>query len=433
MRRPSVTAVRAAAVSMLAAASVAACGLGSAGTPSASNNGEPSGTPITVGISLSKTGQFSADGLASLRGYQLWAADVNSHGGLLGRPVKLVVLNDNSDPGTVKANYTKLITQDHVDLTLGPFSSLLTVPAATVASHYGYAMTAGSATAPTVYAREPAQPVQHQRPGATADGAVRQLGGVAAPGQRPKSAAYAMVADPFADPPVQQAQSILEKAGIATAYSNASAPYQKTTPAALAADADKVAAAHPQIVLIGSVDVPTVSAFINEFKRLRFNPQMIIAAAGPDQGQAVPQPGRHQQRHRDHGPEYLVRRLPERAEPRDGAGIHRQVRRHRLGHQRGRGGGVLGGPGHGGRGRQRGPQPEEDHRLPAQPRHPVRHRPGAGPVGQVREGPAGRPEPQGLRLRLPVAGDRNRFVQVLSLQGKPSPNIVISKPPWTTG
>jgi branched-chain amino acid transport system substrate-binding protein len=106
------------------------------------------------------------------------------------------------------------------------------------------------------------------------------------PGQRPKSAAYAMVDDPFADPPVMQAQTILEKAGIATVYNNASAPYKKTTPAALAADADKVAAAHPQIVLIGSVDVPTVSAFINEFKRLRFNPQMIIAAAGPDQGQA---------------------------------------------------------------------------------------------------------------------------------------------------
>ena len=64
-----------------------------------------------------------------------------------------------------------------------------------------------------------------------------------------------MVADPFADPPVQQAQSILEKAGIATAYSNASAPYEQTTTAALAADADKVAAAHPQMVLIGSAAI----------------------------------------------------------------------------------------------------------------------------------------------------------------------------------
>ena len=284
MRRPSVTAVRAAAVSMLAAASVAACGLGSAGTPSASNNGEPSGTPITVGISLSKTGQFSADGLASLRGYQLWAADVNSHGGLLGRPVKLVVLNDNSDPGTVKVNYTKLITEDHVDLTLGPFSSLLTVPAATVANQNHYAMTAGSATAPTVY--NASLPNLFSTSAPVAQQMVPFAKWVASlpPGDRPKTAAYAMVDDPFADPPVQTAQGILEQAGVTTVYSNANAKYTKITTAALAADADKVAAANPQVVLIGSVDVPTVAAFINEFKRLRFNPHMIIAAAGPDQG-----------------------------------------------------------------------------------------------------------------------------------------------------
>lgn len=284
MRRPSVTALRATAVSMLAAASVAACGLSSTGTPSTSNNGGASGTPIKVGISLSLTGDFSADGQASLRGYRLWAADVNSHGGLLGRPVKLVVLNDHSDPNTVKKNYTTLITQDQVNLTLGPFSSLLTVPAAQAAARHGYAMTAGSATAPSVYQASlpnlfsTSAPVQQQM--------VPFANWVAAlpPGQRPKSAAYAMVDDPFADPPVMQAQTILEKAGVATVYNNANALYEKTTPAALAADADKVAAAHPQIVLIGSVDVPTVSAFINEFKRLRFNPQMIIAAAGPDQG-----------------------------------------------------------------------------------------------------------------------------------------------------
>ena len=284
MRRPSVTAVRAAAVSMLAAASVAACGLGSAGTPSSSNNGEPSGTPITVGISLSKTGQFSADGLASLRGYQLWAADVNSHGGLLGRPVKLVVLNDNSDPNTVKANYSKLITQDRVDLTLGPFSSLLTVPAATVANQHHYAMTAGSATAPTVY--NASLPNLFSTSAPVAQQMVPFAKWVASlpPGERPKTAAYAMVDDPFADPPVQTAQGILEQAGVATVYSNNNNFYTKTTTAALAADADKVAAANPQVVLIGSVDVPTVAAFINEFKRLRFNPHMIIAAAGPDQG-----------------------------------------------------------------------------------------------------------------------------------------------------
>jgi branched-chain amino acid transport system substrate-binding protein len=284
MRRPSVTAVRAAAVSMLAAASVAACGLGSTDTPSASNNGGPSGTPIKVGISLSLTGDFAADGQASLRGYRLWAADVNSHGGLLGRPVRLVVINDNSDPGIVAKNYTTLITEDHVDLTLGPFSSLLTVPAAKVANQHHYAMTAGSATAPTVY--QASLPNLFSTSAPVAQQMVPFAKWVASlpPGQRPKTAAYAMVDDPFADPPVQTAQGILEKAGVTTVYSNASAPYVKTTTAALAADADKVAAANPQVVLIGSVDVPTVAAFINEFKRLRFSPHMIIAAAGPDQG-----------------------------------------------------------------------------------------------------------------------------------------------------
>ena len=284
MSHLSVTAARIAVV--VATASVAACGIGSTGTPNTGTSAGPSGTPIRVGISVSLKGDFKADGEASLRGYQLWASDVNSHGGLLGRPVKLVVLNDNSDPNTAARNYTTLITQDHVDLTLGPFSSLLTLPAARVARKYGYAMVEGSGTAPTVYAAS-----------------LKNLFGVSAPvanqlvpfadwvaelplGSRPRTAAYAMVADQFADPPVKTAQASLEKAGVTTVYSNASAPYTDTSPAALAADARQVAAQNPQIVVIGSVDLPTVTAFIDEFKKLRFNPRMLIATSGPDQGQA---------------------------------------------------------------------------------------------------------------------------------------------------
>jgi branched-chain amino acid transport system substrate-binding protein len=107
-----------------------------------------------------------------------------------------------------------------------------------------------------------------------------------------------MVDDPFADPTVQTAHNILAKAGVATVYNNNSAlpgatakllePNASGTvpPAALTAAADKVIAANPQIVLIGSVDVPTVSGILNEFRRQHFNPKMIIAASGPDQGQA---------------------------------------------------------------------------------------------------------------------------------------------------
>jgi len=157
MRRPYAKTFRLVAMTA-ASAAVAACGL------SSNNNNNtntllagPTGQPITVGISLPLYGKggaggFAPDGQATKKGYELWASDVNSHGGLLGRPVKLIILNDAGDPKIDGNNYRTLITKDHVDLTLAPFSSLLTAQgAAPVTKRYGYAFAAGSAGAPIVY------------------------------------------------------------------------------------------------------------------------------------------------------------------------------------------------------------------------------------------------------------------------------------------
>lgn len=298
MRRPRAKAVRLAAVTVLTAAAVAACSAtGATGNTSGGAIAGPTGPPILVGMSLSLTGPFSADGHACLRGYQLWRDDVNSHGGLLGRPVKLVWLNDKSDPGTASADYQKLITQYHVDLLLGPFSSLLTVPAGQMANRYHYAFVEGSGGAPKVFASKlpnlfgVSAPVEQQM--APFANWVASLPA----GQRPKNAAYVMVDDPFADPPVNFAHQILARAGVATVYDNSGLPGStakliepnpKTgivAPALLTAAADKIVTLHPQIVLIGSVDVPTVSTIINEFRRQHWSPQMLIASSGPDQGQ----------------------------------------------------------------------------------------------------------------------------------------------------
>jgi len=84
---------------------------------SSSGGGGNTKAPITIGTSLSLTGDFSVDGQAFQRGYNLWVQSVNKSGGLLGgRKVKLTILNDNSDPTTVQSNYTKLIASDHVNL-----------------------------------------------------------------------------------------------------------------------------------------------------------------------------------------------------------------------------------------------------------------------------------------------------------------------------
>jgi len=270
----TLTAVAASAAMMLASCS--------SSSSSSGGGGGGSKSPVTIGISLSQTGDFSVDGQAFTRGYDLWAAYVNSHGGLLGRQVKLTILNDNSDPTTVAANYTKLIASDHVNLVFGPFSTLLTVPSAKVAARYGYAFPEGAGGGPAVFQLGLHNVFAVSPP--VADQLVPLAQWIASlpPGQRPKTAAYPMVNDPFADPMTQTAQGILQKAGIKTVYSHifpAENPDYK-------AGADQVAATGAQAVIMGTVDVPTVAAFITAFQQQHYNPKILAATSGPDQGAA---------------------------------------------------------------------------------------------------------------------------------------------------
>jgi branched-chain amino acid transport system substrate-binding protein len=264
------------AVTAATAMVVAACS--SSGSSNSSGNGNAK--PVVIGASLSLTGDFSADGQAFKRGYELWASEVNKTGGLLGRKVQLVFQNDASDPTTVATNYTKLIAQQKVNLVFGPFSTLLTVPAAKVAARYGYAFPEGAGGGPAVYQLKlpnvfnPSPPI--------ADQLVPFADWVAAlpATQRPKTAAYPQVNDPFADPMTEAAQAILQKAGVKTVYSKV---YPAENPD-YKAGADAVAATGAQMVVLGSVDVPTATAFIQAFEQQHYNPKIFAASSGPDQG-----------------------------------------------------------------------------------------------------------------------------------------------------
>ncbi len=270
-------------LTLTAVAASAAMVLASCSSSSSSSGGGSSKAPITIGISLSQTGDFSVDGQAFTRGYNLWAEYVNTHGGLLGgRHVKLTILNDNSDPTTVQSNYTKLIASDHVNLVFGPFSTLLTVPSAKVAARYGYAFPEGAGGGPAVFQLGLRNVFAVSPP--VADQLVPLAQWIAAlpASERPKTAAYPMVNDPFADPMTQTAQAILQHAGVKTVYAHifpAENPDYK-------AGADQVAATGAQAVIMGTVDVPTVSAFITAFQQQHYNPKILAATSGPDQGAA---------------------------------------------------------------------------------------------------------------------------------------------------
>ena len=267
---------------------MAACSSSSSTTGTTKATSSPSNTkPILIGASLSLTGDFSADGQAFQKGYNLWAKDVNAAGGILGRQVKITVLDDKSDPNQVVTNYQTLINTDHVNLTFGPFSSLLTTPASQVAARNGYAFIEGAGGAPTVFDSQSNQ-ADHNTFDVSLPVAdslmpfvsyVQSLGSAA---DKKLTAAFPMADDPLATPPVQLAESKLKALGVTVTY-NKIFPEESSSykPAA-----DQVANAKPDIVVLGSADVPTVQAFMQEFAQDHYTPKLFIAAAGPDQGAA---------------------------------------------------------------------------------------------------------------------------------------------------
>jgi branched-chain amino acid transport system substrate-binding protein len=112
-----------------------------------------SGEAIKIGTTQSLTGHYSDQGTEQLRGLQMWAADVNSRGALLGRPVEIVHYDDGSrNAGTVEG-FTKLLEQDKVDLLVGPYSSSLTLEASLVAEKFNTPMVSTAASSEEIWSR----------------------------------------------------------------------------------------------------------------------------------------------------------------------------------------------------------------------------------------------------------------------------------------
>jgi len=281
LRKPiAARSVQAVAVVSLAALALTACASSSKGSAgSSASSGSSGGPPITIGVSLSLTGDFSADGKAFQQGYELWANETNAHGGLLGRQVKLNIVNDASSPVQVATNYQKLISVDHVDLVFGPFSTLLTKAASQVVARYGYAFVEGAGGGPSVFTSGLTNVFDVSLP--VVNNLVSFANWLAAmpAGTRPQTAAYATQDDPFTAPQLDKARTILEAAGIKTVY-NKVYPSETTDYGPIAAG---IISSNADVVLAGTL-LPDISAFVKQFVQQNYNPKALIATAGPDQG-----------------------------------------------------------------------------------------------------------------------------------------------------
>ncbi len=255
----------------MAVMTVTACGIAPAQTTTVG--------PVKIGISLSLTGDFAADGKAFQQGYQLWANSVNASGGLLGRKVTLDILDDASSDTKVVTNYQQLITVDHCDLLFGPFSSKLTKPAAMTANQYGYALVEGAGGGPSVFTQGLNNVFDVSLPVANNLISFTQLVLSLPPSKRPQTAAYATEDDPFTQPQIDLARHLLELSGIQTAsYTVYSSDATNFAPIA-----QKLVNARADIVVLGTL-LEDFKAFALAFKQQNYNPKAIVATAGPDQG-----------------------------------------------------------------------------------------------------------------------------------------------------
>jgi branched-chain amino acid transport system substrate-binding protein len=226
--------------------------------------------PVKVGFSMALTGGVAPNGKQLLAALELWRDDVNQKGGLLGRPVQLVYYDDQSNPANVPGIYTKLVSVDKVDLTIGPYATNMIAPAMPVLMQHNK-MTIGMLGVnvnrqfnyPRYFSMIPGGP----------EGTLAFSRGwfelAMAQDPKPKSVAIVAADAEFGRAACDGARENAKKAGLQFAYDRAYPPFATD----LMPVARAVQAANPDLVFVCAYPPDTV-AFVRAASEIGLNPKM---------------------------------------------------------------------------------------------------------------------------------------------------------------
>ncbi len=265
--------IRAWGVSALLALAVGACGGSSSGSESQASKDDP----MVIGMSLPLTGPVADRAKPGYEGYQYWVKELNAKGGLLGRPVKLKVLDDGFDQQTAISDYTRLIGRDKVDLLLGTFSSDLNLAVAPIAERYKYVYVEPSGGADEIFARNFkylffAQPATTQK---LPEEFVATLKAAPA-GERPATVAFVTAEDPNTSQLEEILKRDLEALGLKTVYQSTYAAENTNFDSI----ANAVKRANPDLVVSGSIAADGIQ-LIRSLQKLKFSPKMLYQTNTP--------------------------------------------------------------------------------------------------------------------------------------------------------
>ncbi len=105
------------------------------------------GTPIRIGGILPLSGSIAIYGLDCLNGVELAFEEINATGGVNGRPLELIVEDDEGTPEITANAYSKLVTRDGVNVMIGSITSNCTIVAASLAQAQQVVLLTPAATA----------------------------------------------------------------------------------------------------------------------------------------------------------------------------------------------------------------------------------------------------------------------------------------------
>lgn len=116
------------------------------------------GVLVTIGFTMSKTGNLNVESTRQTNGLNLWMKQVNDAGGMRLKDGTVVrfdakYYDDQSSKGSVQQLYTRLATKDNATFLISPYSSGLTDAAAVIAEQYGKIMVTTGAASDSTYER----------------------------------------------------------------------------------------------------------------------------------------------------------------------------------------------------------------------------------------------------------------------------------------
>jgi branched-chain amino acid transport system substrate-binding protein len=202
----------------------------------------------------------------------MWAHDVNARGALLGREVEIVSYDDQSVPATSARLYEKLISEDKVDLLIGPYASDVTLAASGVAERHNFPMVSGSAAATGIWSHGYRNIFQVDTP---AERYMDQLiESASAAGLTSIALAYA-----GSDFPREVARGVRAKAAAAGMKLVIDEEYHEDN-VDFTDLIRRIKATSPDLV-IGGTYLHDSIAFVREAKRQNFSPKALAFTVGP--------------------------------------------------------------------------------------------------------------------------------------------------------